>query len=65
VIEFLQAMNDIIRAGEPVARKCRGCGGGGELPDGGHCNWCAPDEGEPLEDDISLADALRNMGIEP
>jgi hypothetical protein len=35
---------------KPVARKCRGCGGGGELPDGGHCNWCAPGEGEPLED---------------
>jgi hypothetical protein len=44
---------------------CRGCGGGGILSEGGPCNWCAPDEGEPLEDDVSLEQALRNMGVEP
>jgi hypothetical protein len=25
----------------PVRKACRGCGGGGELPEGGSCNWCS------------------------
>ncbi len=43
--EFFDAMNDLMRGSEPapVQRKqtCRGCGGGGELPDGGACMWCS------------------------
>jgi hypothetical protein len=43
-IPFIRALQDIIRADEPApARKpsCRGCGGGGILPEGGSCNWCS------------------------
>jgi hypothetical protein len=41
--EFFAAMQDIIRADEPapVRKPCRGCGGGGILPEGGNCNWCS------------------------
>jgi hypothetical protein len=43
-IPFIRALQDIIRADEPTpVRKpsCRGCGGGGILPEGGSCNWCS------------------------
>jgi hypothetical protein len=44
-IPFIRALQEILLAGEPapVQRKpsCRGCGGGGILPEGGSCNWCS------------------------
>jgi hypothetical protein len=48
--EFFAALQDLLLGADahpqpaPVAapqRACRGCGGGGELPDGGACMWCS------------------------
>jgi hypothetical protein len=42
-IPFIRALQEILLAGEPapVRKVCRGCGGGGILPEGGSCGWCS------------------------
>lgn len=66
---FFAALQDLMLDGDPKPQRkpysCNACRDTGETENGGACNWCRvgmadePDDG----DEVTLEQALRNMGI--